>query len=75
MFCLWAVVLDMCYKHVPFFIHSNISKFKVAVAAVSWESVFKMGLSHMFWARQIRQKRLWFVLGTHKNRHMLITLI
>ena len=52
--------------------HSDISKFREAVVAISRVYIFKMCLWHLLWARQIRQTRLWFVLRAHRKRHMLI---
>ena len=57
------LVLGMFDKHVHFRYapdrsHSNVLKLKVAVAAVPWVSVLKMCLWFLFWACQIRQRRV-----------------
>ena len=45
------------FRCAPDMSHSNILKFKMAVAAVPWVSVFKMCLWLVFWACKVRQQR------------------
>ena len=46
--------------------HSNILKFKVAVATVSWVSVLKLRLWQGFWACQFQQQRFELTIVTRE---------
>ena len=59
--CVFKQTFCMCFINMYHFqctpntSHSHIMKFKVAVAAVPWMSVFKMCLWLVFWVCQIWQ--------------------
>ena len=63
----------MCFIHMHHFrctpttSHSHILKFKVAVAAVPWVSIFNMWLWLSFWGSQNRQKRVEHIIVMRKR--------
>ena len=65
------LVLGIFYKHslfrcAPDSSHSNVLKFKVAVAAVAWVSLFKLCLWRGLWACQFLQKSYELTIVTQE---------